>query len=252
MSSSATRQPGQERGIELDPRLDSRALARHFMSGSRIHIPNLLKQGGAERLFRHLREREDWRLVFNQGENLFELDRSAQAALTDEQRGQLDAAIHQRARRDFQFRYETIRVPDGEAERAASSSLVVDFARFMSSPEMLGFLRTVTGIKGIEFADAQGTAYGPGHFLTVHDDHVAGKNRLAAYVFNLTPEWRVDWGGLLMFHGSDGHVEQAFTPRFNALNIFKVPQPHSVSYVAPYVPYRRHAITGWLRSARPA
>lgn len=245
-------QPGQERGIELDARLDGRALALQFASGSRIHIPDLLEREGAERLFRHLREREDWRLVFNQGETLFELDRSAQAALTDEQRGQLDVPTHQRARSHFQFRYETIRVPDIEAERAASGSLLADFARFMSSPEMLGFLSTVTAIKGIEFADAQGTAYGPGHFLTVHDNDVAGKNRLAAYVFNLTPEWRVDWGGLLMFHGAHGHVEQAFTSRLNALNIFKVPQPHSVSYVAPYVPYRLYAITGWLRSARPA
>jgi Rps23 Pro-64 3,4-dihydroxylase Tpa1-like proline 4-hydroxylase len=29
---------------------------------------------------------------------------------------------------------------------------------------------------------------------------VAGKNRVAAYVLNLTPRWRVEWGGLLMFH----------------------------------------------------
>ena len=249
MSSSATPPSGQE--LKLNPRLERRTVARRFASASRVHVPDLLERAGAESLFRHLRGRDDWRLVFNQGEKLFELDRAAQAALTEEQRAQLDIPIYQRARREFQFRYETIRVPDGEAERAASGSLLADFARFMSSPEMLGFLRSVTGIRNIEFADAQGTAYGPGHFLTVHDDDVAGKNRLAAYVLNLTPEWRADWGGLLMFHAADGHVEQAFTPRFNALNIFKVPQRHSVSYVAPYVPYRRYAITGWLRSARP-
>jgi Rps23 Pro-64 3,4-dihydroxylase Tpa1-like proline 4-hydroxylase len=52
-----------------------------------------------------------------------------------------------------------------------------------------------------------------------------------------------------MFHSASGHVEQAFTPRFNALNIFKVPQLHSVSFVAPFVPFRRYAVTGWLRSS---
>jgi SM-20-related protein len=112
---------------------------------------------------------------------------------------------------------------------------------------VVDFLRVVTGKKGIDFADAQATAYGPGHFLTAHDDEVAGKQRHAAYVFNLTPVWRVDWGGLLLFHGADGHVSRGFTPSFNALNIFAVPQPHSVSMVAPFAANRRYSVTGWLR-----
>ncbi len=236
-------------GIELHPELDVAKFARQFAQSGRIHIPSFLKQEQAERLFRHLREREDWRLVINQGEKLFEMDRAAQAALSEEQLAQLDTAVYQRARREFQFRYETVRVPDSSAKRAADATPLVAFARFLSSPAALGFLRAVTGCSNICFADAQATAYGPHHFLTAHDDDVAGKNRIAAYVFNLTPEWRADWGGLLMFHGRDGHVDQAFTPRFNALNIFEVPQPHSVSYVAPFVPYRRYAVTGWLRSS---
>lgn len=241
----------QQDHFALNPRLDRNELARQFSRDGRIHIANFLRHEDADRLFWHLRGREDWRLVFNRGEKLFELDRAAQAALTDEQRAQLDVAVYQCARREFQFRYETIRVPDEESYRAEHNSLLVEFARFLSSPKVLEFLREVTGGQDIEFADAQATAYGPGHFLTTHDDDVAGKNRRAAYVFNLTPEWRVDWGGLLMFHGLDGHVKRALAPRFNALNIFNVPQRHSVSYVAPFVPYRRYAVTGWLRTARP-
>lgn len=241
----------QQAAFALDPRLDRDELARQFSRTERIHIPNFLRQEHADCLFRHLRARADWRLVFNRNEMLYELDRGAQAALTDEQRTQLDVAVYQCARRNFQFRYETIRVPDGDAERVEQGSLLSEFARFLSSREVLEFFRHVTGGQDMEFADAQATAYGPGHFLTVHDDDVAGKNRRAAYVFNLTPEWRVDWGGLLMFHGPDGHVDHALAPRFNALNIFNVPQPHSVSYVAPFVPYRRYAVTGWLRTSMP-
>ncbi len=235
----------------LNPRLDQEKLAGEFLLNRRIHIPNFLAPAGAERLFAHLRQRQDWRLVINEGEKLFELDRSAQAALGADQKTQLDTAIYQRARHGFQFRYETIRVPDLEADRASDASPLADFARFLSSERSLQFLRAVTGRSDIRFADAQATAYGPHHFLTAHDDAVEGKNRIAAYVFNLTPDWRADWGGLLMFHGRDGHVDQAFTPRFNALNIFEVPQPHSVSFVAPFVPYRRYAVTGWLRSSGP-
>jgi Rps23 Pro-64 3,4-dihydroxylase Tpa1-like proline 4-hydroxylase len=159
--------------------------------------------------------------------------------------------VYHRARRDFQFRYETIRVPDSEEERAADGALLARFAQFVCSPECILLLRKVIGSPQIAFADAQATAYGPGDFLTAHNDEVPGKDREAAYVFNLAPEWRADWGGLLMFHRKDGHVEEAYTPKFNALNIFKVPQAHSVSFVAPFVPNRRYAVTGWLRNSKP-
>ena len=109
-------------------------------------------------------------------------------------------------------------------------------------------LRDVTGEDRIAFADAQATAYAPGDFLTGHDDAVGGKKRLAAYVFGLTPVWRVEWGGLLLFHGSDGDVDAGLAPRFNTLNVFAVPQTHSVSMVTREAPSRRYSITGWLRA----
>ena len=44
----------------------------------------------------------------------------------------------------------------------------------------------------------------PGDFLTVHDDETGGRKRLVAYVLNLTPIWRPDWGGALNFLGPTG------------------------------------------------
>ena len=35
-------------------------------------------------------------------------------------------------------------------------------------------------------------------------------------------------------------------PRFNALNVFAVPQPHSVSIVSPFAVGARYSVTGWL------
>jgi Rps23 Pro-64 3,4-dihydroxylase Tpa1-like proline 4-hydroxylase len=158
-------------------------------------------------------------------------------------------AVNQAARHGFQFRFETIRVPDAERERHADGSLLAELALLLSSEPVLDLFRAVVGEPAIRFADAQATAYGPRHFLTAHDDDVAGKSRVAAFVLNLTPDWRIDWGGLLAFHGADGHVEEAWTPKFNTLNLFAVPQPHSVTYVTPFVPYRRYAVTGWLRTS---
>ena len=69
----------------------------------------------------------------------------------------------------------------------------------------------------------------------------------AAYVFGLSPDWRTEWGGLLLFHRAGGEVE-GLTPAFNTLNLFAVPQLHSVSQVTRAAPMRRYSIPGWLRS----
>ena len=105
----------------------------------------------------------------------------------------------------------------------------------------------VTGEDRARYCDAQATRYRKSHFLTTHDDAVEGKDRLFAYVLNFTRDWRPDWGGELLFFDEAGHVAAGFTPTFNALNIFRVPQPHAVSFVAPFAQAPRLSITGWIR-----
>jgi Rps23 Pro-64 3,4-dihydroxylase Tpa1-like proline 4-hydroxylase len=234
-------------GYRLNPALDPDALARRFRRAGRLNISDFLDAEGAARLHALLRGSDEWRLVLNQGDKVFELDRPTQAALDPAAKAKLEAAVHAAARYDFQYMFESIRLPDEEEARRARGDDLAAFASFMSSPEVVGFLRQVTGRGGIDFADAQATAYGLGHFLSAHDDAVEGKNRHAAYVFSLTPAWRPEWGGLLLFHGEDGHVAEAYVPKFNSLTLFAVPQPHSVSMVAPFAAARRYSVTGWLR-----
>ena len=123
-----------------------------------------------------------------------------------------------------------------------------DAVAFLNGERFLTFARNLTGFQDIAFADAQATLYGPGHFLTLHDDAVEGKNRRAAYVLNLTENWREDWGGYLNFFDKVGNIEAAYKPAFNALNIFAVPAAHSVGLVAPFAGALRCSITGWLRA----
>ena len=214
-----------------------------------LHIADFLAADGAALLASHLRERQDWALIINQGDKL-ELDRKAQAALTRPKRSNWISPSTPAPATAFSIATNRsgCRIPPRSG--APGASLLTRFASFLVAPATLAFLREVTGAGEIAFVDAQATAYS-GHFLTSHDDDVAGKNRYAAYVMNLSADWRADWGGLLMIQGGDGHVEKAYVPRFNALNLFKVPRPHSVSYVAPYAPYRRYSVTGWLRATPP-
>lgn len=231
----------------LAPRDDEAELAARFAATGILSIPAFLTEQTATGLHAMLRAREDWRQVIGGEQSMVELDRATRAGMSEEQRAQLDQAVYAGARSGFQFRYETLRVPDGAAERAASADPLAGFAAWWSSEEVLGPLRRITGAPEISIADMQATAYSPGDFLTGHDDDFAGKNRIAAYVLNLTPRWRVEWGGLLAFHEEDCPEVTALAPAFNRLNLLRVPRRHSVTEVTRAAAYRRYAITGWLR-----
>lgn len=232
----------------LGPRPDLDALADEFARTGVISIPNILTENCAVALHNLLRGRDDWSQVINSGDRLVELDRKTRAGMDAAKLKQLDDAVYAQARYDFQYRYETIRVPDGQRERRKSKDPLAAFADWWSNGEPRDLLRKITGFSEIEFADAQGTAYSPGDFLTGHTDDVVGKGRLAAYVLNLTPRWRVEWGGLLIFHDEANAQVSGLTPDFNRLNMFRVPQVHSVTEVSRAAAFRRYSITGWLRT----
>lgn len=237
--------------LALNPLLDATSLAARFRADRRLQIDDFLSLGSAGSLRDELMASSRWRHVIKGGSQVFEIARSDFEAMPAVERNRLDEAVHAAAVRGFQFRYDLIRVPDDGSERARAGTRLNEFAALMSSPDTLAFLRTITGAEKIDFADAQATLYRPGDFLTRHDDNVDGKFRQLAYVLSLTPDWQAEWGGLLLFNDDQGRLADAFVPRFNTLSIFSVPQPHSVSFVAPFAPVPRLSVTGWLRATKP-
>ncbi|WP_299307473.1 2OG-Fe(II) oxygenase family protein [uncultured Croceicoccus sp.] len=222
-------------------------LARSFARDGRLRIGDILAPDDAGALYRYLSDDGEWWRTLNMGEKSWDLGPESLAALTAKKERELSAAIHAQATGGFQYVYDRIRVSDDPDERRARDWPVDRFVEAMNRPETLALLRLVTGSDAISHVDGQATRYLPGQFLTAHDDAVAGKNRVAAYVLNLTPKWRSEWGGLLQFHRADGDIECGFSPGYNVLNLFRVPQMHSVSFVAPFAAEPRLAITGWLR-----
>ena len=223
-------------------------LAERFARDGIVQIPGVLADDHAARLYNELRERSDWLQVFNSGDKLFELSREVRQELPPAKQLELDDAIYAAARSDFQYRYETIWVPDSRSERLASADSFFALAQSLSTGQSLDALRRITGAPEIHYADAQATAYSPGDFLTGHDDSFPGKNRRAAYVLSLTPVWRLEWGGLLVMHGEGDAPARAYMPGMNLLTLFRVGQPHSVSEVTRAAAYRRYSVTGWLRA----
>lgn len=234
--------------LRLSRSLDLALAAETYHRCGRVRVTGLLRPADALRLHAFLDAHDAWWQLINMPDGLLEIDRKTRAKMGAKRRAALDRTVCAGARTGFQYRYESLRVPDDPHQRDADDPLS-EFARLMASPAMLAALQQITGHAKIAFADGHATAYGPGDFLTGHDDNVAGKQRLAAYVFGLTRVWRPEWGGILLFHEPEGALVSGHVPCFNTLDLFAVPQRHSVSMVTESAAVRRFAVTGWLNGA---
>jgi Rps23 Pro-64 3,4-dihydroxylase Tpa1-like proline 4-hydroxylase len=227
---------------ELNPALDRAALTEEFRRKGRVHIASVLTPKSAERLQHCLAKETQWSVTFNQGSDFMDV---AYASLAE--RSKLAIGAMRRATSDFQYVFDNHRLSRNGEPYPESTHHLARIVEFLNSPPVLGFVRGVTGLGAIAWADAQATLYRPGDFLTLHDDRIGGHKRLAAYVLSMTPDWRAEWGGVLQFLDERGHIDEGYVPAFNALNLFRVPVLHSVSQVAIFGGMR-YSVTGWFHA----
>jgi hypothetical protein len=183
----------------LGPDATARAAADFARTGH-VRAPGVLPMAEAEALHGWLTGDAPFVRVLNQADKVWDLDAQALASLGTERSAALTQAVHAQARDGFQYIYDALRVSDDPATRTARALPVDRLVAAFNTQPWLDLFRTLTGEPAIRMVDGQATRYLPGHFLTGHDDDVAGKDRVAAYVLNLTPHWRTEWGGLLLFH----------------------------------------------------
>lgn len=234
--------------IRLAPHHDVTQYARVFATYGRIHIPRLLYEEDAQRLYDTLVNRTPWNVTVIHGDKyVYDITPQQWAEIPEEQKVAFDKEVIDCARRQYEGRYRTLRLSDHGEVFSGNIPELIALTEFLNSQSFLSFVRRITGEPSIALADAQATRYDAGDFLHPHFDVAQGKNRVLAYVLNLTPHWEVQWGGLLGYINADGHLDEAYTPKWNALNLFRVTQYHYVSCVAPFAGARRYSITGWIR-----
>jgi SM-20-related protein len=231
---------------EIAPQHDADRLSVSFRQRRRMHIPDFLREEDAARLYETLQRRTPWNLTV-QHNGPKDITPSQWDALSPEQRARVGQEVIEGARRGFQGRYGTLRLSEDGEEFGGDIPEFAALTGFLNGA-FLDFTRSLTGAPQIALADAQATLYMPDDFLSEHDDKNDRRKRVAAYVLNLTPRWKVDWGGLLCFIDGAQRVTEAYAPAWNALNIFMVPQAHSVSLVTPFAGAGRYSVTGWLRA----
>lgn len=239
-----------KRLLDLNPTLDVEALADAFAEEQRIQIRNILTDESALIIHRILAEETPWGLAWQAGAR--GPDAIRRAALAEmpaaERKERSEATMAAMRGRDYAFVYSSYPMVEAYLEKWAPDGPHDMILEYLNDRPVMDFIRAVSGMPDLVKADAQATLYAPGQFLAVHDDSHSKKGRRLAYVLNLCPvDWRPDWGGYLNFLDEDGDVYAGYRPRWNALNLFAVPQKHHVSFVPPWAPAARFAITGWFR-----
>ncbi len=236
----------------MDRGLRPRAWRPVFEQFGRLHIPGFLEAGDAGALHSAIVSAKGWRRTVHvaDGEDA-ELSIEEIEELPPAERVVFERGLHDLARDSFRYVFDSIRVSADCRAGKPMDPVLRQAWEFMNSEGFLAFVRDLTGDDRAVYADMMATRYLPGHFLTAHDDEAPGAGRLFAYVLNLTPRWRADWGGVLMFLDDEDHVAEGYVPAWNALNIFTVPQRHAVSLVAPFAGGERISLTGWIRARVP-
>lgn len=238
--------------FQLNPSLDRASAAQRFATDGRVQIRDFLTDPAAQTIHRVLSSETPWGLAWRAGEDgPHGLRQQEMAALGQSELGQVNRKIAAAMRgRDYAFAYAQYAMLTACKEQWGEHEALELLVEHINDEPLMDLIREVTGITALVKADAQATLYGPNHFLAVHDDSHVAEGWQIAYVMNFCAEdWRPDWGGYLMFYDEEGDVIAGFRPRFNALNLFQVPQKHSVTYVPPFAPLGRFAITGWFRDS---
>lgn len=233
--------------LALNPAHRPEAYSPLFKAHGRLHIPGVLTPDASQRLHHTLQSTGSWTrsIHVREGEDL-DIPVAELEQFSLEERDHLERSLADASADSLQYIFDTVRISADIKARRPVAEPMKAIHRFINGPAFLEFLARVTGHDGLAFADVMATRYLPGHFLTAHGDENPDERRLFAYVLNVTPIWRADWGGILMFLDDDGHVAEGYIPAFNALNIFSVPQTHAVSMVTRLAQTPRLSITGWI------
>lgn len=242
---------GEIRLLDINPELDRTALRLCFAANGRMQIRDVLTEETANNLFAVLSRQTPWGIAWHAGDDgphniphsrLKQMPQKDMAAIQTK----LGAAM---SSQDYGFLYAQYPMVHAYLEGWAPDGPHEAVVELINDDHFMNFVREVTGMSDLRKADAQATLYAPNQFLALHDDSHVAEGWRVAYVLNLcAEEWRPEWGGYLNFYNDDGDVVQGFKPRFNALNLFAVPQKHNVTYVPPFAPVGRYAITGWFRN----
>ena len=240
-----------ETTARLNPDLDIQRLSEEFGQRGRIRISDVLVDAFATKTLKSLQGDMPWQLMYFNHEGkgtdmVGRLSPQQQARMSESQKQALADRIHADAAHRYQSWYKGYDILMARREGREQHLYLQKFLDFMGSDELFEFIEAVSGDRQFNRVDCHACRYEPGHFLREHSDQSPFENRRLAYVFNFSPNWEADFGGLTHFMDDDHQLADTYVPEYNSLLLFRVPVNNSVSMVANYAPRARYSITGWF------
>ena len=235
--------------ISLNPENEWQSLAEAYQQKRRLQIKNFLNEESASRLLQCLEKEVPWHLAYLDDKPGLISYESLQKKNPDDIRHFQKRLADVAAKTPFHYLYDCYPLLQAYKEDWNSTLFINKWLEFVNTEPVLSAIRHLTGIEDITRCDAQATRYGPTQYLSRHTDDVPSEGRRAAYVLNLTRRWDPNWGGYLQFFDKNENLSDGFKPEFNTLNIFSVPQDHSVAGVSQFAQQFRYTLVGWFRAA---
>ena len=125
---------------------------------------------------------------------------------------------------------------------------------FLKSLRFLNILREAFRRDVGSHVDLQIQRHQPGHFITYHRGFIPTNPYVSdgvAFFYNLTPEWKPEWGGLLTFRGRNGGETVSLTPVFNSLDLCAHEKGRWFTPIAPFASGPKFVIAGSTAHASP-
>ena len=222
------------------------ALQQQLDETGRCSIQPILPDEFADALAGYLEASEDWCRIRGIGKQRFDLPpvgaRSTDPHVAADHQA-IERAIAEDSGKNFAFLYDAIPMT-AEALSGAPGTPLAELRRAMTSSTVYRWLVRLTGEPVLDGVEIQATRFTTGDFLSLHHDGPSSDRKIAT-VLGLSRDWSLDWGGNLLFPSIDERIE-GLSPGYNRLDLFSVPQFHSVTAVTAAAPRARLAVSGWF------
>lgn len=234
----------------LNPDLHKRKLKYEFLRDGFVVIENFLQAEHADAIFEHFNSGMPqwwWSVSTRPGPDGTNLMHNCY--FTEENREQIEMK-EKAAREAFsrgQFSYIFQRTLDDHVKECTCKEC--ELRKYLSATEVHRFIHSITDIPVTGSFELFASWYKQGDFLSTHSD---GDNGQVGFVYNISKNWRPEWGGMLHFlkQGDSNTVEKVISPKYNALVMFDLSTTAGADHFVSHVntsQAKRLSFTGWFR-----
>jgi SM-20-related protein len=236
---------------EFNTDIDVERLRDVFKERKRIRVENVLTGRVAEAMYHRLSNGTPWRTFVVANQTLMGTPPGSVIGPGRDDEEILTTA-YDGASNGFAVLYDADRLfPEdrqGEEDNFARDDVsTLPWVTEMAKSDR--FRRLITGLTDLNEGasiEVQSMRLRCGHFVGFQSALMSSSKNgrhTASFLLHLTPDWKVEWGGLLSFRSSAG-IAEGFIPCFNTLDVFAFPLGHWITAVAPFAAGPMMAIVG--------